>query len=284
MRTPGYLAAALLLTAVAFVLGAPRSAPAEPTSYAMTPDVRITMPDGVQLDSDEYVPTTGCPCPTILVQTPYRKSGSVVSEGNTLFPSNGYAMIVVDVRGTGSSGGMWDSFGANEQQDSVTLVQSVAVPIWVGELPYSSPLPRNPLLPQQNSAPFDWMRGFIDIHGVVGVDRPAEYERLVREAVARYPAEPHAHAYLIALLAQQGQPIAAAAGAARAAIPKTADARVALAGSLAAFVTDFGRLTASGAQALLAEASSLVDEALKMKPGDEGAVRTRARIEQLHKR
>ena len=133
-------------------------------------------------------------------------------------------------------------------------------------------------------APFDWMRGFIDIHGVVGVDRPAEYERLVREAVARYPAEPHAHAYLIALLAQQGQPIAAAAGAARAAIPKTADARVALAGSLAAFVTDFGRLTASGAQALLAEASSLVDEALKMKPGDEGAVWTRARIEQLHKR
>lgn len=134
-------------------------------------------------------------------------------------------------------------------------------------------------------APFDWMRGFIDIHGVVGVDRPAEYERLVREAVARYPAEPQAHAYLIALLAQQGQPIDAAAGAARAAIPRTADARVALAGSLAAFVTDFGRLTsASGAQALLAEASSLVDEALKMKPGEEGALRTRARIEQLRKR
>lgn len=36
-------------------------------------------------------------------------------------------------------------------------------------------------------APFDWMRGFIDIHGLVGVNRPEEYERLVREAVTRYP-------------------------------------------------------------------------------------------------
>jgi hypothetical protein len=134
-------------------------------------------------------------------------------------------------------------------------------------------------------APFDWMRGFIDIHGVVGVDRPAEYERLVREAVVRYPAEPHAHAYLLALLAQQGQPIDAAAGTARAAIPKTADARVDLAGSLVGFVADFGRLMpASGPQALLTEASSLVSEALTIKPGDEGALRTKARIEQLRQR
>src|SRR5438034_6062473 len=96
------------------------------TTYDVVADVRIPMSDGVLLDSDEYIPTTGCPCPTILVQTPYRKSGAGVSEGNTIFPSNGYAMIVVDVRGTGSSEGMWDSFGAREQQDSVALVQRAA--------------------------------------------------------------------------------------------------------------------------------------------------------------
>lgn len=136
-------------------------------------------------------------------------------------------------------------------------------------------------------APFDWMRGFIDIHGVVGVNRPAEYERLVREAAARYPADPYAQAYLLALLAQQGQPIDAAAAAARAAIPRTADARVALAGSLAEFVADFARgipAPASASPVLLAEASALVDEALKLKPGDDSALRTRARIEQLRNR
>ena len=69
---------------------------ARATSYDVVSDVRIPMPDGVLLDADEYVPTEGCPCPTILVQTPSRKSGAVVSEGNTIFPSNGYAMIVVD--------------------------------------------------------------------------------------------------------------------------------------------------------------------------------------------
>lgn len=133
-------------------------------------------------------------------------------------------------------------------------------------------------------APFDWFRGFIDIHGIVGVNRPAEYERLVKEAVTRYPADPYAQSYLLTWLAQQGRPIDAAAKAARAAIPKTADARDALAGSLATYVRDFGRLMPeSGVSALLTEASSLVDEALKMKPGDQNVLRTKTQIESLRK-
>ena len=133
-------------------------------------------------------------------------------------------------------------------------------------------------------APFNWMRGFIDIHGIVGVNRPAEYEQLIRAAVKQYPAEPYAHSYLLALLAEKGQPIAAAAAAARAAIPRTAAARADLAGSLAFYVKDFRRLMPESAvKALLAEASSLVDEALKLKPGDADALRTRALIEELRK-
>ena len=96
------------------------------TSFTKTADLRITMPDGISLDTDEYVPTTGCPCPVILVQTPYRKSGSAVGEYNPYFPTHGFAEIVVDVRGTGSSEGFWDSFGSREQADSVVLVQRAA--------------------------------------------------------------------------------------------------------------------------------------------------------------
>src|SRR5215467_9829847 len=92
---------------LAFVV--PGTARAQSNSYDLISDVRIPMADGTLLDSDEYVPTTGCPCPTILVQTPYRKSGAGVSEGNTIFPSNSYAMVVVDPRGTGSSEDMWNS-------------------------------------------------------------------------------------------------------------------------------------------------------------------------------
>ena len=70
------LPTASLVAAAVLVGAAPGRGGAEPTSYNVISDVRIPMSDGVLLDSDEYIPTTGCPCPTILVQTPYRKSGA----------------------------------------------------------------------------------------------------------------------------------------------------------------------------------------------------------------
>ncbi|MGI8609558.1 MAG: CocE/NonD family hydrolase [Candidatus Dormibacteria bacterium] len=102
------------------------------TAFNKTSDVRVTMPDGVSLDTDEYVPTTGCPCPVIMVQTPYRKSGTAVGEYNPYFPSHGYAEIVVDVRGTGSSEGYWDSFGQDEQRDGAAMVR------WAAKRPFSN--------------------------------------------------------------------------------------------------------------------------------------------------
>jgi hypothetical protein len=127
-------------------------------------------------------------------------------------------------------------------------------------------------------APFLSLRALIDIHGVLGLNQPAEYERLVREGVARYPAEPLAHAYLLEFLAGKGESIDAAARAARAGIPKGPGARVDLAGALVSSVQDFGRLTPSLASALLPEASRLADEALALKPGDAAALNIQARI------
>jgi hypothetical protein len=125
------------------------------------------------------------------------------------------------------------------------------------------------------------MRSLIDLYGLFGLDRPAEYERLVRESVQRYPAEPLAHAALLKVLATKGEPIEAAARAARAAIPKGPDARVALAGSLVRSARDFGRLTPALPTVLLPEASRLIDEALKLKPGDARALDVRASIHEL---
>jgi hypothetical protein len=126
---------------------------------------------------------------------------------------------------------------------------------------------------------FMMLRSLIDLHGVIGLNQPAEYERLVREAVARCPAEPLAHAYLLQVLATKGEPIEAAARAARAALPKGPGARVELAGSLVAKVRDLGRLTPALGPALLPEASRLVEEALTLTPGDAEALRVRADID-----
>ncbi len=126
MRRLSSVAGLAVLLALALTGVARASTQQSPvTAYTVTKDVRVTMSDGVSLDTDEYVPTGVCPCPVILIQTPYRKSGNV-AEANPTFPAHGYAEIVADVRGTGSSEGYWDSFGAREQQDGAELVQYAA--------------------------------------------------------------------------------------------------------------------------------------------------------------
>jgi putative CocE/NonD family hydrolase len=109
------------------------------TPYKETANVPITMSDGTILESDVYVPTTCTDksrCPVILIQTPYRKGNSTTpsdfeSSSDETMPylyEHGYIEVVVDVRGTGSSEGYWDSFGPREQQDGAELVQWVSNP------------------------------------------------------------------------------------------------------------------------------------------------------------
>ncbi|MFT4128382.1 MAG: CocE/NonD family hydrolase [Gordonia sp. (in: high G+C Gram-positive bacteria)] len=43
---------------------------------------------------------------------------------------SGYAQVVVDVRGTGASGGKWEILGAREQQDSVEIISWAAEQEW----------------------------------------------------------------------------------------------------------------------------------------------------------
>jgi putative CocE/NonD family hydrolase len=105
-------------------------------------DVKVRMSDGVELAADVYYPAdpgTGEPAagrfPVILSQTPYAKrSGPTKSAhrdfgGNGYWPylvRRGYINAVVDVRGTGSSGGDFELFGEREIRDGVELVHWAA--------------------------------------------------------------------------------------------------------------------------------------------------------------
>jgi putative CocE/NonD family hydrolase len=67
--------------------------------------------------------------PVLLIQTPYNKDGAVntaLGGQATYSVQRGYVVVTADVRGTGSSGGTWDSFGEPEQRDGAELVEWAA--------------------------------------------------------------------------------------------------------------------------------------------------------------
>jgi putative CocE/NonD family hydrolase len=107
----------------------------EPASYGMTStrtDVRMS--DGVSLSATVTRPTdpaTGRPAagrfPVVLAITPYSKDNPVLQGVPDTpaadFVPYGYVYAMVDVRGTGSSGGSFELLGQREVRDDVELVQ-----------------------------------------------------------------------------------------------------------------------------------------------------------------
>ena len=96
-----------------------------PATYgiAKTTNVAIKMDDGVVLKADVLRPAakdgTAAPgkFPVILTQTPYNKNSPQLNFENDYLVQRGYIQVIVDVRGTGSSGGQWASFSRREQKD-----------------------------------------------------------------------------------------------------------------------------------------------------------------------
>ncbi|MBN8210301.1 CocE/NonD family hydrolase [Bacillus sp. NTK071] len=106
--------------------------PADYSTYITEKDVFITMQDGVVLAADVHRPDGPGPFPVILTQTPYNKNQDNKENHNDYFIKRGYAHVVVDVRGTGSSQGAWDSFGIAEQSDGKEVVE------WSAKQPWSN--------------------------------------------------------------------------------------------------------------------------------------------------
>lgn len=102
-------------------------------------NINIPMDDGVVISLTLVRPTSadGAPAaalPTLVTFTPYNKNfGDSVPLGggiNDYFVLRGYNQALVDVRGTGRSGGGWDPFSAREQQDYRQVLDWVVAQPW----------------------------------------------------------------------------------------------------------------------------------------------------------
>lgn len=121
--------------------------PAQYSDYETLPLDYITLPSGKRLAVRISLPVDGngeliqTPMPVILSQTAYSTNlisflklpgGSFLSAPDPFFVTRGYAMVAVDVLGSGSSEGGWEMIGEAEQEAYTQVVD------WVVEQPWSN--------------------------------------------------------------------------------------------------------------------------------------------------
>lgn len=89
--------------------------------------------DGVRLDADIYRPDTTEKLPILLMRQPYGKAiaSSVVYAHPHWYASNGYIVVIQDVRGRGTSEGKFELF-THEVEDGLDTIN------WVAQLPHST--------------------------------------------------------------------------------------------------------------------------------------------------
>ena len=89
--------------------------------------------DGVRLDADVYCPEGEGPWPVLLMRQPYGRAiaSTVVYAHPTWYAAQGYLVVIQDVRGRGTSEGVFDLF-AHEREDGYDSVQ------WAAQLPHSN--------------------------------------------------------------------------------------------------------------------------------------------------
>ncbi len=96
-------------------------------------NVMVSMKDGTRLATDIYRPNSRWKFPVILIRTPYDKSGQLHSYKQLaeLFASQGYVVIVQDVRGKFASEGGFYPYAYEALDGQTTLT-------WAGEASWSS--------------------------------------------------------------------------------------------------------------------------------------------------
>ncbi|MEM9276716.1 MAG: CocE/NonD family hydrolase [Cyanobacteria bacterium P01_F01_bin.143] len=89
--------------------------------------------DGIRLDADIYRPETKEKLPILLMRQPYGKAiaSTVVYAHPRWYASQGYIIVIQDVRGRGTSDGKFELF-SNEVNDGIDTID------WVSQLPDST--------------------------------------------------------------------------------------------------------------------------------------------------
>jgi putative CocE/NonD family hydrolase len=100
-------------------------------------DVRdewVPLPDGTRLHARIWAPRVEHPVPVLLEYLPYRLDDWTAprdSERHPWYAARGYASVRVDIRGTGSSDGLFDDeYSEQELDDGIALIEWLAAQPW----------------------------------------------------------------------------------------------------------------------------------------------------------
>ena len=117
-------------------------APASATAATAMCNVPIRMSDGIVLRANLWLPSPAAGTyPTVLTATGYNKdttnptgqacSGSGgIATADTSLADRGYAVMLLDDRGTGASQGKWDSWGQRTQDDYAEVLDWIQAQGW----------------------------------------------------------------------------------------------------------------------------------------------------------
>ncbi len=121
---------AVLLSLLPIVVAAEPRFPAPVPRYQvdLAENVRVPMRDGVKLATDIYRPAgVAGKLPSVMIRTPYdRKSQATAAR---MFASQGYAVLVQDVRGKFDSEGVF-TVSANDTRDGADLLDWISAQSW----------------------------------------------------------------------------------------------------------------------------------------------------------
>lgn len=125
-----------LLAAVITAAALPTGASAQVFAAARVVPFETLAADGTTLRGDVYLPETGAPVGTVLQLSPYWntiKGPGELQAGNVVvqpFVEAGFAVALVNLRGTGESGGCFQWGSRLDWSDASTVVEALATQPW----------------------------------------------------------------------------------------------------------------------------------------------------------